>query len=260
VSTNAARANPTPEEIEERRALFARLDREFGATVIDHPSKKRQPLGLAPAGGPGADEEEYDPDGDPQNSRGFRMARELVAAATNNLGEAVLARPPTGHELWESLEMLLSVLMDGDDAVYACVKKLRVQIEEMKTAHRAEIAEIKLASERERATIAELRAAIAEVKATAGETAFVAERLKIERRGPPGHQGARGVDGREGLRGERGERGPQGPAGLAVAAWEPLVDHFQIVPTYASGERGVPIPLRPFFDHYHQSVTESDEE
>jgi hypothetical protein len=259
VSTNAARANLTPEEIEERRALFARLDREFGAAIIDHPSKKRQPLGLAPAGGPDANEEEYDPDGDPQNSRGSRLAREIVATATNNLSEAVLARPPTGHELWESLEMLLSVSMDGDDAVYACVKKLRVQIDEMKAAHRNEIAELKVASERERATIAELRAAIAELSAKVGEVSFVSERLRIDKRGPPGHQGARGADGREGARGERGERGPQGPAGLAVAAWEPLIDHFQIIPTYASGERGVPIPLRPFFDHYHQSVTDDDE-
>jgi hypothetical protein len=125
---------------------------------------------------------------------------------------------------------------------------------------RGELAELRLATERERATIAELRATIAELKATVGEVSFVCERLKIERRGPPGHQGARGVDGPAGPRGEKGEPGEQGSPAVALAAWEPRVEQFQLVPAFADGTRGPPISLRPFFEAYDAATNGSDDE
>jgi hypothetical protein len=57
--------------------------------------------------------------------------------------------------------------------------------------------------------------------------------------------GPRG-DGRDGVGqiGPRGEPGPMGPP---------------VVPAYTTGEKGVPISLRPFFEQYDQS-TRGDED
>jgi hypothetical protein len=44
-----------------------------------------------------------------------------------------------------------------------------------------------------------------------------------------------------------------------IAAWEPRVEQFQLVPVYTTGEKGVPISLRPFFEQYDQS-TRGDED
>lgn len=88
---------------------------------------------------------------------------------------------------------------------------------------------------------------------------FISERLRVENAGPIGPAGPMGRDGHEVRPGPRGERGEQGPAGLAVAAWEPRPDRFDVTPVYASGEHGLPLNLTSLFEAYN-SATEAGED
>jgi len=46
---------------------------------------------------------------------------------------------------------------------------------------------------------------------------------------------------------------------VAITAWEPRPDRFELVPVYADGSRGVPASLRSLFEHYN-SATEAEDE
>jgi hypothetical protein len=46
---------------------------------------------------------------------------------------------------------------------------------------------------------------------------------------------------------------------LAVAAWEPRPDRFDVTPVYASGEHGLPLNLTSLFEAYN-SATEAGED
>ena len=91
---------------------------------------------------------------------------------------------------------------------------------------RAEIAALRLEN-------AQSRGAVAEAKAKLSEIDFIVERLKIDRRGPPGVKGERGRDGRDGPVGPPGQQGPTGSPAPAIAAWEPRPERFETVPVYA---------------------------
>ena len=107
-----------------------------------------------------------------------------------------------------------------------------------------------------------MRALVAELKSKVDTLTFISERLRVENAGPIGPQGPMGRDGHDGgprPRGERGGQGERGPAAVAITAWEPRPDRFELVPVYADGSRGVPASLRSLFEHYN-SATEAEDE
>lgn len=108
---------------------------------------------------------------------------------------------------------------------------------------------------------AQLRGTIAELRAKLSEIDFVVERLKIDRRGPPGVKGERGRDGRDGPpgRGERGERGEKGAPAPVITAWEARPEAFEIVPVFSTGERGPPIALLALFQAYDAATSVLDD-
>jgi hypothetical protein len=138
---------------------------------------------------------------------------------------------------------LANACVSISDSVLRVEKK---DLAELRSETREQVARLELQNSEQRATIAELRASLAEVKAIAGEAAFVAERLKIERRGPPGHQGPRGVDGPAGPRGERGERGETGSDGAMIVGWRTDSDRYTATPIYSDNSAGAPLNLSGF--------------
>ena len=116
---------------------------------------------------------------------------------------------------------------------------------------RAEIAALRLEN-------AQSKGGVAEAKAKLSEIDFIVERLKIDRRGPPGLRGERGRDGPPG-KGERGAQGERGAPAPALAAWEPHPERFTITPVYSTGERGPPINLLSLFEAYHGAVGELED-
>ena len=117
---------------------------------------------------------------------------------------------------------------------------------------RAEIAALRLENARSTGALAEAKAKLSEID-------FIVERLKIDRRGPPGLRGERGRDGPPGARGERGERGETGAPAPALAAWEVRPERFEIVPRYSNGEAGPPICLLALFQSYDAAVSEIED-
>jgi hypothetical protein len=222
---------------EAEREAVARWMREAGVSLrrpSAHPSR-RKPLGLAPADdAPGG----YDDDDMTDDGR-VRLADGSTFSFRDGVDPNFLSAFATNDFIYEAMNAGISTV----DHAHAAAKKL---IAEARAEMRAEIAELKLGYERERAANAELRATLAEVKALAGEAMFVAERLKIERRGPPGHPGPRGVDGPPGPRGERGERGEPGSAGAMIVGWRVDSDRHLCTPQYSDCSSGAPLNLSSF--------------
>jgi hypothetical protein len=109
----------------------------------------------------------------------------------------------------------------------------------------------------QRTELAELKATVAELRGEIREMKSIQEAARIASRGEAGVAGPRGIPGAQGDRGERGERGKQGPPAPVVAAYEPRVEQFQLVPRHSDGTAGPPMSLRPFFEMY-ASQTEDD--
>ena len=149
-------------------------------------------------------------------------------------------RPATQGMIWEAVALAEEMI---DDRVYP----LQAKIAEA----RAEISRLELA-------LANLRAAFAEMKAKTAELDFVSERLRVEKRGPPGMRGERGRDGPPG-KGERGAQGERGLPAPAIAAWEVRPERFEVVPVYSTGERGPPINLLALFQSYDAAVSELED-
>jgi hypothetical protein len=190
----------------------------------------RKPLGL----GIVVDNED-DLAGDPADNQAYQTARKMVADAKAHLGEAVLARPPSGHELWDCLEMALGVSMNGDDAVHAASKQRDAEI-------RSDVARVELENAR-------LKASVAELMAKVETLTFISERLRVENVGPigpAGPMGRDGHDGRPGPRGERGERGETGSAGAMIVGWRVDSDRHLCTPQYSDGSSGAPLNLSAF--------------
>jgi hypothetical protein len=236
----------TDAERQERARLRRSWDIAFpqqSAEVINHPARGRKPLGLRPVEG--------DPDDAPErggDTAGYREAKQSIAAALAGMPEASREQPAAIRDIFEGLELPLSLIFDERDAVSKGFKELRALIAEMKGAHREEVAELKL-------TITELRCSLREMLA-------VQEASRAQSRGERGEQGVRGVPGPQGEAGRAGPKGPKGEIGpvAKAVAWEPNVEAFSLTPVYGDGSRGVSANLRPFFEAYDESTRGDEDE
>ena len=179
---SAIAADLSPAERAERKAFLRRL-RDLpprpSADVVPI-GRARKPLGLAPV----LDGRE-ERDGDPIHTQGERQASELVASSISHLSDEALAAPITWRAAFEDiLSVALAGVFDGDETLYGLIKKLRVEIAEMKGAHREEIAELRLALTEARCEVREMRA--------------VQESARVASRGEQGLPGPRGVPGSQG--------------------------------------------------------------
>ena len=122
----------------------------------------------------------------------------------------------------------------------------------------ADLAEMRSALAEAKLENAQLKAALAEIRAKQNEHEFVLERLKIEKRGPPGVKGERGRDGAEGARGETGARGEQGPPGPHVVAFETDDASFVAVELLSNGKKGASLHLRGMFESAFEQADEAE--
>ena len=122
----------------------------------------------------------------------------------------------------------------------------------------ANLAEMRSALAEAKLENAQLKAALAEIRAKQNEHEFVLERLKIEKRGPPGVKGERGRDGAEGARGETGARGEQGPPGPHVVAFETDDASFVAVELLSNGKKGASLHLRGMFESAFEQADEAE--
>jgi hypothetical protein len=228
----------TPEEIEQRKALRRSWDRAFPATIVP----MRKPLGLVIVEGP-EDAPERGVD-----TAGYLEAKQSIAAALAGMPEASRDHPAAIRDIFEGLELPLALIFDERDAVSRGFKELRALIAELRSAHREEVAELRLA-------LTEARCEVREMKA-------VQESARAQSRGERGEQGVRGIPGPQGDTGRAGPKGPKGEQGPTskLVAWEPDVAAFSIAAIYADGKRGVSANLRPFFEQYDQSTRGDDDE
>lgn len=228
-------------EAHERAAMLKRLGVTFAkpsaeVIPIDHPSRKRPPLGLRPVSG------------DIDDDRVARSARRdvgehvdsLIRTAIESLGgeDRCHASHPTMMDEFEGLSVALKVALEGDDDLH---RELHTKIVGLETE------------------LAKLTAKLAEAQAKVNELAFVSERLRIEGRGPPGLPGPMGRDGPPGARGEKGDEGPKGKPAPVIAAWEPHPERFMITPVYSTGERGPPINMLSLFQAFNSAVEEEED-
>jgi hypothetical protein len=124
-----------------------------------------------------------------------------------------------------------SVLRKAKDMV----GEVRRDIDAIKRVHYEEISEIKIAYERERATTAELRAKL-------NEHEFILERLRIDKKGPPGARGERGRDGPPG-RGGKGERGEPAPR---LKSWRIDSASYTATPVFEDSSTGPVLDFSAF--------------
>jgi hypothetical protein len=245
-ASNAYRETPA-----EREAVAAwmkqagvSLTKPARATVvpIDRASRKK-PLFLAPI----ESDDDRATGRDGADTPGYLEAKRLVAEAVASLSEAARTHPATIEDIFEGLELPLAIQFDDADAISKSFRELRAEIVELKGAHRNEVAELRLSLTEARCEVRELKALV--------------ESARTLSRGEQGLQGPRGVPGSQGAAGPRGEQGERGAPAAMIAAYEPRVEQFQLVPVYTTGERGVPMSLRPFFDSYDaMTAPEGDDE
>jgi hypothetical protein len=233
MSANAARIELTPAEIEERKALFRRLNREFGkgATVIplDHPSQTRKPLGLAPVEGG----EDDDPAG---GFKGFHFRHDAHGARP----EDALRSDWLFHYLDTIGAVMIALNNDTVREINDLWPDVVRKINESESAQRVETAELKTV--------------IAELKAEVSALRSIQEGQRIQSRGEQGVAGPRGVAGSQGPVGPAGPQGPRGEAAAMIVGWEPRVERFELVPILGDGTRGVGAGLMPFFQQYYAQV------
>jgi hypothetical protein len=220
-------------ERKEREAMLRSLGVSFAkpnAQVIPLEERRRKPLGLAPA--PGADDDASPRGCEPADSFSFHFA--------DGKDQAYLANAVSAGFVYSYLDIIGGVIIelhnDDVDEINNLQDRLKRRFDDIESARRSEIAELRLALTEARCEIREMRA--------------IQESARIASRGEAGLAGPRGIPGSQGPIGPRGEPGPQGEPAAMIAAWEPRVEQFQIVPVLSSGERGPPISLRPFFEMY----------
>jgi hypothetical protein len=99
------------------------------------------------------------------------------------------------------------------------------------------------------------------VKSKVNELDFVVERLKIDRRGPPGLPGPMGRDGRDGV-GKIGPAGPVGPKGEAapvVSTWDVDERAFMCTPIGGDGKpAGATLHLHGLFSSFSEALDDAD--
>jgi hypothetical protein len=210
-----------------------------GATVTPIGAKRKPLTFLEPI------VEDNDGDGDkylgPQAT-----AEKIVASSLALLTPEAQAKPATMGDLWVyGIGTAIEFAFGEGDELRKRFKELRAEIADLKGARREEAAEL-------RATVAELRSELSQMRS-------IQESARILSRGEQGLQGPRGVPGSQGPAGPRGEQGERGAPAAMIAAYEPRVEQFQLVPVYTTGERGVPMSLRPFFDSYDAATSPDDE-
>ena len=164
-----------------------------------------------------------------------------------------LAMPATYREVVYAANKIMKLVSENfaEELGEALSELVTDRINERLGPLKAKPAELGLETARQRAVIAELKAQVSELS-------FVSERLRIDRRGPPGLRGERGRDGPPG-KGERGAQGERGAPAPALAAWEPHPERFTITPVYSTGERGPPINLLSLFEAYHGAAGELED-
>lgn len=125
----------------------------------------------------------------------------------------------------------------------------RKEMSEAYAKLRDENTELKITNER-------LRADMAGLKAKQGELDFVVERLRIDKRGPPG---AKGLPGRDGEQGPEGPKGARGDAASRIVSWD-IGDpnDFTAAPVMSNGSRGAPLQLRALLDAYNELPFEDE--
>jgi hypothetical protein len=134
--------------------------------------------------------------------------------------------------------------IDGDNALFECIKKLRADISELRLEN------------------ARMAAKLAEATSKVSELSFVSERLRVEARGPAGERGERGRDGADGRRGEpglRGERGEPGKAAPTIAGWSVDTDNFTAVAILSDGQTSGLLRLRPLFEAFADALNDADD-
>jgi hypothetical protein len=249
---SATTADMTDAEV---RALTARLrvrDRAIDGLPPDRPrgdGARPRPLGLAIIDGPEDDgpAEGFHPDSPRPPTKGERQANEIVASSVAMLSAEALAAPITWRHAFEDiLATAFAGVFDGDDAVHACVVKLREQVAELKAAQRNEIAELKLA-------LTEARCEIREMK-------MIQENARTLSRGEQGVSGPRGVPGAQGPIGPAGPQGQKGEGASMIVAWEPTPERYWLTPVYSTGDKGVPANLTSLFEQYNRATEADDEE
>jgi hypothetical protein len=132
----------------------------------------------------------------------------------------------------------------------------------MTDLHNETVDDIERLADQIKRKFGELENAIGALKNENQSLRLILENLRITQRGERGVDGDRGPPGRDGV-GQIGPAGPQGPRGDAASAicgWEPRVEQFQLIPIYASGERGPPASLRSFFEMYDAATNADDDE
>jgi hypothetical protein len=227
----------------EERAEMTRWLTKSDAKVVPI-GGKRKPLGLRPV-----PDDDPAPDDDTNEDGHIILHDGFHFSFRDNVDPAFLKASAANDYVAEIGNACVSIA----DHVHRAAKK---GIAEVRTETREQVARLELQNSEQRAIIAELRATVAELKATVGEVAFVSERLRVDKRGPPGHQGGRGVDGPPGPRGEKGERGERGDPGAMIVGWRIDADRHLCTPQYSDGSSGAPLNRSAFVD----DAPEDDEE
>jgi hypothetical protein len=208
---------------------------------LDREARTRRPLGLAPV----LDGPDDRRDGDPIHTQGERQATELIASSISHLSDEALAAPITWRAAFEDiLSVALAGVFDGDETLYGLIKKLRVEIAELKGAQRTEVAELRLA-------LTEARCEIREMK-------MIQENARTLSRGEQGLPGPRGIPGPPG-EGRVGPQGPKGSDAAMIVGWEPTPERYWLTPVYSTGEKGVPANLTSLFEAYNAATEAEDE-
>jgi hypothetical protein len=207
------------------------------AIPSSHPVQKRRPLGLALVDAKDDPPKDHAPLDEPFSFATGKSQQELAAGMS--VGSAL--------GLGDALFTIIRELTDSmTDEICTMRDRIDRRIDDLKAAHRIELAEAKAAT-------AELRSELSQIRS-------IQEAARIASRGESGLPGPRGIPGPAGV----GQVGPQGPRGRTgapakIAAWVPDVDQFQLAPTYADGDRGAPLNLRPFFEAFNNAINTEDE-
>jgi hypothetical protein len=209
------------------------LTRKPSAQILDHPAR-RQPLGLRPVpdDNPAPADDNMTEDGHVILHGGLRFS------FRDNMDPAFLEAAAVNDFVVEMANGVVSIA----DGVHWTAKQ---DIAAVRTEAREQVARLELQNSEQRAVIAELKATVAELAAKVGEVAFVSERLRIDKRGPPGLRGERGRDGPPG-RGEKGERGERGDPAPMIVGWRVDSDRHLCTPQYSDGASGAPLNLSSF--------------
>jgi hypothetical protein len=154
------------------------------------------------------------------------------------------AAQPVADDLPASLD---TTLAEGLDMVAGVVDTFSEQIGKL----HSEIEHL-------RTTIAELKAELSGVTAKGNETAFVVQRLQLDRTGPQGPPGPMGRDGRDGAQGPKGEKGNRGQRGFEIIGWDIDTNAYSATPQFYDGQEGPPLCLLGMFQKYNNDTMEAE--